>query len=540
MFLRRLSLLLAPTCAAWLGCGEAAPPFEEVNPPEFTRDPREGAADISNEEMLPGCGEADAGTGPVDAGTSVLVTADTRFHSSAGVTVVPQDMAGRDVEILIPNGVDFDRRTGTPVAGGLRFDNVPDGEYFLRSNRLFYLTRERRFDLGVNRIGRPDAVYVPMTESPASAALYNLAPWQYYTSTSQQGTALQLISADVDLYSTVSYSMEPAEGATSYVDPGAYAFISTGYGAPVLDASKNDRIYVNQLNSVVAGTLPSGGPLGYQTLLRSARLPSFSFTPDGTTPLPLAATLSPVPQTPFSLEWRLNEFTRWLPDSNPTGTLSTPSLSLVPAPFGYQSGWVGYQGELFNMWLPRGESGVITNRLAYGNPYPSNWGVVGSVTYSFRSAAPVYMGSRVHYPSGNIFITDRLDHLVAGPIQPPVSPPRDLRIDGVDAYVSRVVGSNQPVISWRPPVLGTPRHYTVSVIQLVSTYTANPTLRFYMPGDRTQVRLPPNLLLPGSTYYVRVAADTSPYYEPSRAPYVTAELLPAFSADTFSAVFTTP
>ncbi|WP_375756258.1 fibronectin type III domain-containing protein [Corallococcus exercitus] len=546
MSLRRLSLLLVPTCAAWLGCGEA-PPTEEVNPPGFTLDPREGTAVITNEDVLPGCGEpdagsgpVDAGSGPVDAGTSVLVTADTRFHSSAGVTVVPQSLAGRDVEILIPNGVDFDRRTGTPVAGGLRFDNVPDGEYFLRSSRYYYLTRTRHFDLGVNRIGRPDAVYVPLAESPTSAELFNLAPWQYYTSISEQGTSLQLISADVDLYSTVSYSMEPGEGDTSYVDPYAFTFISTGYGAPVLDASKNDRIYVNQLNSVQAGTLPSGGPLAYQTLVRSAHLPSFSFTPDGTTSLPLAATLAPVTQKPFSLEWRLNEFTRWRSDSNPTGTLNYPSLSLVPAPFGYQDGWVGYQGELFNMWLPRGEDGVIARRLAYGNPYPSSWGVVGTATYSFRSAAPVFVGSRAHYPSGNIYVTDRLDHLVAGPIQPPVSPPRELRIDGVDAYVSRVVGSNQPVISWRPPVLGTPRHYTVSVIQLIDTYAVNPTLRFYVPGDRTQVRLPPNLLLPGTTYYVRVAADVSPHYEPARAPYVTAELLPAYSADTFSAVFTTP
>ncbi|MFP2901645.1 fibronectin type III domain-containing protein [Corallococcus sp. 4LFB] len=503
-------------------------------------DPREGTAVISSDEFLPGCGEADGGTGPVDAGTSVLVTADTRFHSSAGVTVVPQDLSGRDVELLIPNGIDFDRRTGTPVAGGLRFDDVPDGEYFLRSNRSYYLTRERHFDLGVNRIGRPDAVYVPLTESPVSAELFNLEPWQQYASYTEPGTALEVISTDVDVYSSLGYLSEPAAGDTSFVDPEAAAYFSTGYGAPVLDASRGDRLYVNQLNSTVAGTLPSGGPLAYQSVVSSAHLPSFSFTPDGTTPLPLSATLAPVSQTPFSLEWRLSEFSRWRTDSNPTGTLNVSSMSLLPAPFGYQHGWVGYQGELLNVWLPRGEDGVIASRFAYGNPYPSSWGVVGTVSYSFRAPAPVVVGSRVHYPSGNIFITDRMDHLIAGPIQPGISPPRELRIDGVDAYVSRVVGANQPVISWRAPAMGTPRTYVVSVIQLISTFTANPTLRFYVPGDKTQVRLPPGLLLPGSTYYVRVTADGSPNYEPSRAPYVTAELLPAVSADTYSAVFTTP
>ncbi|RKG67740.1 hypothetical protein D7W79_35005 [Corallococcus exercitus] len=511
-----------------------------MNPPEIAMDPREGTAVISSDEFLPGCGETDAGTGPVDAGTSVLVTADTRFHSSAGVTVVPQDLSGRDVEILIPNGIDFDRRTGTPVAGGLRFDNVPDGEYFLRSSRFYYLTRTRHFDLGVNRIGRPDAVYTSLNETPVSAELFNLEPWQQWSSSAEPGSAVQITSADVDVYNSFSYSEEPAVGATSIVDPYAYAFSSNGYGLAVLDQAKGDRLYVNQLNSVAVGTLPSGGTLAYQTLVSSAHLPAFSFTPDGTTSLPLAATLNPVRQTPFSLEWRLNEFSRWRTDSNPTGTIGYSSMSLLPIPFGYQHGWVGYQGELFNLWLPRGEDGVITNRFAYGNPYPSSWGVVGTISYSFRSPTPVIVGTRAHYPSGNIFITDRMDHLIAGPIQPAISPPRELRIDGVDAYVSRVVGTNQPVISWRAPAMGAPRNYVVSVLQLISTFTATPTLRFYVPGDRTQVRLPPGLLLPGTSYYVRVTADDSPNYEPSRAPYVTAELLPAVSADTFSAVFTTP
>ncbi|RKH62985.1 hypothetical protein D7W81_21195 [Corallococcus aberystwythensis] len=532
-------MLLVPTCAAWLGCGEA-PPYEEVNPPEFALDPREGTAVITHEDVLPGCGEPDAGSGPVDAGTSVLVTADTRFHSNAGVTVVPEDLTGRDVEILIPNGIGFDRRTGTPVAGGLRFDNVPDGEYFLRSNRYYYLTRERHFDLGVNRIGRPDAVYAPIGISPASVELFDLEPWQQYASVSAPGTSLQVISADVNMFGSLGYSMEPAAGDTSYVDPDAYASFSTGYGGPVLDASKGDRLYVNQLNAVQAGTLPSGGPLAYMTVRNSAHLPSFSFTPDGVTPMPLAATLAPVPQTPFSLEWRLNEFTRWRSDVNPTGALSYPSFSVVPVPFGYQHGWVGYQGEMLDMWLPRGENGVIAARLAYGNPYPSHWGAVGTAGYAFRSATSVAVGSRNHYPSGSIRVTDRLDHLIAGPIQPPISPPQGLRIDGVDAYVSRVVGTNRPVISWQPPALGTPRNYVVSVIQLISSSAALPTMRFYVPGDRTQVRLPPDLLLPGSIYYVRVTADASPEYAPLRAPFITGELLPLISADTFSAVFTTP
>ncbi|RKG93141.1 hypothetical protein D7V88_03620 [Corallococcus terminator] len=520
------------------------PPTGQVDPLDVTvEDPREGTAVISGEEFLPGCGEPDAGSGEADAGTpdtSVLVTADSRFHSSTGVTVVPEDLSGNDLEILIPQGTGYARRTGTPVAGGMRFDNVPDGEYFLRLNRFYYLSRERHFDLGRNRMGRPDAVYSPFSEGTAALSLTQLAPWQEWTTLNDPGSSLQLISGDVDVYAPLSLNEYVSVGATTLNDPSAWIYNSTGRGLPVLDPAKGDHLYLNQLNSVAAGTMPSGAPMSYQTVVNSLQPPSFAFTPDGTTPLPLSGALQPVAQQPFSMEWRLSEFTRWRTDSNPTGTLSYSAMSLSPMPFGDQDGWVGYQGELFTLSLPRGEDGVIASRLAYGNPYPSSWGVVATVSYAFRSATPVVIGSRTHYPSGNVYVTDRLDPLIASPIQPPISPPRQLRIDGVDAYTSRVVGTTQPVFTWQPPVLGTPKAYVLSIIQLIGTFDAAPTLRFYVPGDRTQVRLPPNVLLPGATYYARVAADGSPHYEPWRAPFITAEKLPAVSSDTFSAVFTTP
>jgi hypothetical protein len=540
MSLRRLSLLLAPTCAFWLlGCAGSEAPSGEVNPPEVARDPNEGTAVITGDEVRPGpiSGAPDS----VVPATSVLVTADSRFHTGVGVTVVPQNLAGRDIEILIPQGLDYERRTGTPVPGGLRFDNVPEGEFYVRANRLYYLTTERRFDLGVNRVGRPDAVTSSFFETQSWVSFSQLAPWQNYESLNAQGTSLQLISGDVDLAASIYPAIEPTAGDTSLDSPDALVQTFNGYALPVLDAAKGDRVYLNQLNGVPSGTMPTSGlPLTYSTVVAGLHLPSFSFTPDGVSSLPVAATLQPVPTRSFSMEWRLPEFTRWRTDANPAGALSTSAFQVIPAPHGLQSGWVGYQGELLNMYLPRGEDGVIARRLSLGNPYPSDWGVVGLASYSFRSATPVVVGTRNHYPSGSITVIDRLDHLVAGPIQPRVSPPRELRIDGVDAYASRVVGTTQPLVTWAPPRLGTPRAYSVALIRLMGDFTSVPTTRFYVPGNRTQLRLPPGLLESGATYYLRVMADGSPHFEPWRAPYVSAEKLPTLSADTFSAAFTTP
>ncbi|RKH37795.1 fibronectin type III domain-containing protein [Corallococcus sicarius] len=507
-------------------------------------DPREGTAVFTDEPLLPGCGEADGGTDAGTLDTSVLVTADTRFHASNGtVTAVPKSLAGQDLELLIPqpNGIGFDRRTGTPVTGGMRFDNVPQGEYFLRLSRHYFLTRERRFDLGVNRVGRADAVHPPSVELPVQVDFSQLTPWQLYTGLTNPGSSLQVTSGDVDVLANLYfYSSEPPEGATSYSSTDGY-MENPITPLPVLSAAKGDRLYVNQLSATTAGTTPSSGaPLTYAAVSKSLHMPAFDYTPDGASFLSLSGLMQQPPQTSFSLEWRLAEFTRWRTDANPSASLNYPAFSVVPAANGLQNGWVGYQGELLDMYLPRGEDGVLTRRLAFGNPYPSTWGVVGNASYSFRASSAVVVNGRTFYPSGSFYMTDRLDRLVAGPIQPDISPPREMRIDGVDAYVSRQVGANQPVVSWRPPVLGTPRAYVVTLVLLPTDNFVTVTTRFTVPGDRTQLRLPPDLLAPGSTYYLRVGADGSPNYEPWRAPYITAELLPSSRAETFSAAFTTP
>jgi hypothetical protein len=535
---RRLSLLLVPACAAWLGC--AGEPETSGTPGPLTEDPREGTAVVVDDPLLPGCMDPDAGTAPLDR--SVVVTADTRFHASDGtVTRVPQDLSGEDVEVLIPRGLGLDRRAGTVVAGGLRFDDVPHTEFYVRFGRSYFLTRERGFDLGRNRVGRADAVYPPSAEVTLPVDLQGLFPWQDFESYSSPGTTLELSSGDVDVYGTLYPWQYPLAGDTAYVDPQSGFSSVTGNALPALSAAKGDRLYVNQLSVLSAGTTPSSGaPLTYATLTRSLLLTSFDPPSGGTSPLSVRGTLLPVPSTSLAFEWRLSEFTRWRADANPTAALYYPVFQVTPAANGLQDGWVGYQGLLLDLYLPKGEDGVLTRRLPYGNPYPSTWGVLGSANYAFRAPTPTVVGIRSHYPTGSVHVMDQVDRFVAGPIQPAVSPPRELRIDGVDASVPRQVGAVQPVLSWRPPTLGTARAYVVTLYQLMGDYSPNPTTRFFLPADRTQLRLPAGVLVPGATYYVRVRAEASPNYEPWREPYVSAERLPIISAEAFSAVFTVP
>ena len=513
MSLRRLSLLLLPTCAMGLGCSEPEPTVSFELPAENPECP---------------------------ASSAVLVKADTRFHSGASVTAIPQDLSGRDLELLLLKGSGFERRAAVPVSGGsVCFRDVPEGaDYYLRSDTTYYLGQTRRFNLSVNRTGRPDTVTSASTQTPVRLDLTGLQPWRA-DAPPGEGSRLQVVSGEVPLMASLSFPKPPpVAGATQA--QGLEARASSRDGAlPVLEGDKGDRLYVHQLDLVEDGTLPGGAPLKYRTVVRSLHAPARSFTPDGDSALVLSGELQTVRQASFSPQWALSEFTRWRAAVNPDAEARVGRFDVLPVSFGVSAGRVGDQGELFTLLVPGGEDGDIARRFTYGNPYPGTWGMVGSASYTFVASTPVVVGDQTYRPSGTVLVMNRLSTLTSEAIVPGITPPRLLRIDGADAATVRAVTSTQPVVSWRDPFAGMVGSYQVEFIKLGAEATDSPTVSFYVTSDRLQVRPPPGALEAGSTYYVRVTADSSPF-TPWQAPDVTADILPIFKAATFSAAFTTP
>lgn len=513
MSLRRLSLLLVPTCATWLGCAEPEPTVRAELPAENPECP---------------------------ASSAVLVKADTRFHSGARVTAVPQDLSGRDLELLILQGSGFERRAPVAVSGGsVCFRDVPEGaDYYLRSDTTYYLGHTRRFDLSVNRNGRPDTVISQALQTPVRLDLTGLQPWRAHE-TSAEGSLLEVVSGEVAWTAGLTFpAAQPAAGSTQMQGMEAQAWSLDGR-LPVLEGEKGDRLYVNQLDLVEDGTLPSGAPLKYRTVVGSLHAPAGSFTPDGDPALGLSGELKAVRQASFSPQWPLSAFTRWGPEVNPDAQAGEARFDVMPATFSLTAGRVGHQGGLFTLEVPGGEDGDIARRFTYGNPYPGSWGMVGSASYTFVSPTPVVVGKRIHRPSGSMLVMDRLSSLTAHAIVPGITPPRLLRIDGMDAATVRTVASTQPVVSWRSPFEGVPGSYQVEFIKLGAEATDSPTVSFFVTSDRQQVSPPPGALEAGSTYYVRVTADGSSF-TPWQAPGATAGVLPLYKAATFSAAFTTP
>lgn len=519
MMMLRMSSLLGTTCVVWLaGCGSGASSAE-----------RESQA--TGQTLL--------------ADDEVLVTSTTRFHTSVGIAERVEDLSASPPEIYTYDGVRFSRITGSAVPGGWRFTGVPRGEYYLRAdpiNKVDILTSARHVDIGIGRLGRPDAVYTGVDWSPLQLDLRNLSPWVPWTGDYQPGSSLQVVSSEVDVVGELSLLEEVPEGATSIVTEEAGLLSYTLTNLPVFQAARGDRLYVNQLGESIAGGLPDGTRVGYSSVERSVRLEPFDFVPDWVTPLPISAEFQPLEQREVPLDWRLSEFARMAPDAHPRATPWAASLEIVPTPHGPVDGWRGYAGELLWMNMPRGTVSDFTTRLRFGNPYPSNWGVVGRVFYNYvySSQLPTHPARFINL-GGGYSATELLEDLTSGPIVPKMSPPRSLRIDRKPASVPHEVGSLNPVVSWLPPAVGKPTAYEVVVMRYLPEFGAMlHTGSIYVPGSVRDVRLPPGKLVPGAYIYVRVTAIDAPLWDVEHAPLSTRGRVPYRSATAFGSFFFVP
>ncbi|WP_253998662.1 hypothetical protein [Myxococcus qinghaiensis] len=351
-----------------------------------------------------------------------------------------------------------------------------------------------------------DAIY--SSEDPSMYAevhVENLAPWQPPVSNQQPGSSLQFVSNQVDAAGPIDFFVEPLAGQTSIRAALAWASVYGGR-MPLFEAAAGDKVYINQLGELSAGTLPDGRPLGYSAVVRSVETEALDAYPGGY--LPLTGVLEPLAMREVSVDWRLPEYTRHANEVLPGARGVVPVLSISPAAHGLANGWVGYSAELLNLYLPLGASFDFSAPLRFGNPFPSDWGGVAAVSYPFRSLQSVPDGSgRAVYVRGALTSYVSVEELSAGPLVPQMTPPLSLTLDGMPAFTVREVLSTNPVLAWSPPSVGAPSAYQVLVYEYEPDLN-QPVFRssLYVPGSVTQVRLPPDMLDPASIYYLRVSA----------------------------------
>jgi len=448
------------------------------------------------------------------------------YHVQAdgSVQMVPADLTTFSLRAWVPtvDGSGYEERPGTGMANGtFVIPNVERLPFLLQVGNTSYLwANSRTLDLSFAVLGRPGVV-----EEPASTqltfALDGLTPWQ-------DPDELQLHGTNVGLaYFTSTCSSPyapPEEGSTNYTGTIDYvtSLRSCGNVPARFDPARGDFLHASQL--VTRFDLGSGIPSGveYLELRRSARLAP---TVTGGNTLLLKGTLLPVPTTLQPVDFRASQFESLALASTPNATLSADHLYISTLPRYLEYGqYAGFPDlALANNW--QAGQGDMSLTFEYGNPYPGQWPrmITAMASALVPFAAELPDGTAARTARYSVSASTQLP-LVDGARQtlvPRVGPAQDVRINGLPVATGKLTGVGQsPVVSWRPPALGIPSRYQVRVYELFASATGG-TQRLTVANlttTQTQLRLPPNLLVAGKTYFLQLSAIFMPGYDPS-TPY---------------------
>lgn len=493
-------------------CSEAEPPQSHDSGVALPDVPVQ--EDAAVEDAAIDGGVLDVATRTIRArGTNFIVTED-------GIREEPRDFTLNRYQAYVadPQG-GYRIIEGSVLADGtVEVRGVPAGEIsfvqtYPNGRKVIVVTTSASIDYSAVRLGENDRPY-PEMETPLRIQLTNLAPWQ-------AADELQLYSSDNDVLgwdlTTLATAGVPAFGDTSMDLSLDYFYVYQ----PLI--SPGDRTYLYQLSTATAAT-----GLIYKSASRALALPPAFAIEDGRMNVASGAMIEPPETATVTLDWNLERSRTMRAEVHPEARVNGAILSLGALPGAARFGHFASTPDLILIYEP-GAVARVGGALSYHRAVPENWDEFWFYSRCFvrnfslpgtTRAAPIY-GCVSSYTL---------------PAEPQVadlnlSPIRNLRINGQDAYLEQPSLGATPLIEWDPPALGSPSYYTLQFVELTNEGGETVSrIRAFLHTASTSIRVPPDVVQRG-VYIVRVNALRCATCRPER-PFL--ESLPVDFAAGFS------
>jgi len=460
-----------------------------------------------------------AGTGGSDGGGdlcpqpgTICGSAIDTFLTDTGEVQRPRDLSNVSIEAVAFDAAGAPTRyQGTGQADGTYvIPGVPEGTYTLKwwdpdlrggMVQRYRVTTKHKLDLGLVFYGRPNATLVTTSPTNLVFNVTGMAPWQ-------DGNLLQItafgaggfgLAVRYDPNTGMLLSGNPTVGATSLsgftIDWSLTAPTDFIDQPMLIDGGQADRLALTQLVS------RSNASASYLSIVKIFRAPAFTMTSGQ--PSTLAGAFEDVAQDrQIWASWKRSEFAAHVTEIHPSARAAAPNFTILVQPradvYTYVSPTLL---DVSSTTQPDGTD--VDLSLQYGNPFPPAW--------PSWATSCMYADAYLPYPTGTSrmdmygFICGSLPLASAqtGTMRPTISPPRDLKVNGIAATGPLVGIGTTPALSWSPPALGTPTSCSVVVRKRpvgAGDYTA-----ISVPATSTSVRIPPGILEPtGFVYAFRV------------------------------------
>jgi hypothetical protein len=478
--------------------------------------------------------DADAGAADVlpetTAPSDVRGTLVIHYTTDTGVEDRPVDLTTVTIEAyaeLAQGGFAQIPGNGSPD-GSFIVPQVPGGPFSLRVGSTVFVHPARQLTLGSYTAGRPNATNVEYPGFFVPLTLDGLSPWE---SLPQDAYQLVVLSSNAGCVAPVYLRPWPDVGATSMQN-----VLAVSQQAPAIDAMQGDHASIAQFTQQQQPN--DFGDYYVSQLTSYLDVPS----PEIGSPSPHAiqGTMQPVAfDQHVTLNLDLPAFEAQAGALAPAGKprifsveVSAYANALSPArardlAFGDPQRFTEVGWPLVGFGAPWRTVGAFP--LAFGNPFPG-WSTWVEVDYdvegTFAAALPEggtfpaqVLGSVVHFAP------------VTSPAQvsitPMLIPPRDIRIDGADAFAGAGQVSASPTFTWTAATSLDPAFDGGTIayaLTLAPIFDATQALSFTFLTTETRVTIPPELLTPQTTYGASLSARAVPGQDPSNPAYDAVEV----------------
>jgi hypothetical protein len=431
------------------------------------------------------------------------------YVNDAGSTQQPVDLSQSFIQALVDDGKgNFTGYQGTGAAdGSFSIPNVPAGPYLLRINGRTWAMSSRTVDLGYTTAGRASAQPAPAGSTTVIDAT-GLQAWD------QTNHYLQLFSSQLGLVNYPDTSTIPIGSTLTSSDLTADwsdTAVQNGQASASLlvDGTQGDIMTLSQL---VNGTSTAGQ---YWYVSTYGTLPSYT-QPAGSPITEAVALASVAPSSTLNLNWLRSQFEALTPQVNPN---ATTSASAFVGGTGVQER-VGFQ----NAQILNFEDDLKTDlnaQFAYADPFPASWTEAIQLQHvaTVNVTAPGATTAKA-FQVPTLVQNELVSTVNAGPLTPRVGPAQSLVVDNQSAFGSGQANiSINPVISWKPPVVGSAQRYVVTLTQVANNGSGGTVVQQVAKFNTTATTLtiPPGTMNgAGSAYLVQVTSWFDPGFNPSR------------------------
>jgi hypothetical protein len=467
--------------------------------------------------MLVGCNGDPASKPPASGITGVdqVVHWDDQGNSHASASR-PDDIY---LEAVIADG-DI-RPASIADDGSFAFPgDAPTGRYWVRivdgrltRDDLYVLTDATTLDLGIDVVGDADAVSTGDTTRIVVEAT-GLAPWQdrddadflianagfqsslatfYASNTPVAGdTALHDLTY---VWEGLPLAAHPAAASFVQIETAHDDALGVDYDAPA-------KVFVSDPVTIAEGeTTQIAGAF--------TDIPAFD-VPVNWKRSAFAAQAAAM--HPPGCTHEVDSETFWvhaLPGAGSHGTLANSFDDLL-------GGVPSFGPRIVDNLVPLLDETDVSGTLHVANPYPDNW-----VYAKYEIAYAVTCPTGAWFAEATIGLVSELFDTPVVPFVGPVGAPT---IEGRDLFTPQDGVGLTPTIRWAPPAIGTATEYELHISELRPAGLGGGRMlredaELIVPGDVTEATVPPDVLVPGTRYVVRIRAITRIDQHVASAPF---------------------